>query len=302
MTEKLLISIITPSLNRADMIVTAIESVLAQNYPHFEHIIVDGGSTDGTLERLKRYPHLKVLVGHDKGMYDALNRGLAIAKGEIIGFLNSDDLYAESVFAIIAEKFKNAKTFAVVGKALVFITKPNGETQIIYYLSPDSASLLELSTIGNHVFNAWFFRRSVFEKIGNFNIEYRIVGDREFMLRFVFSNLHYEILNKQVYRYLQHDGSMTFNLSDQEFENEVNEHFKMTGYYLEQKKLPQTARTLIQQLRARDTIKMTVIATKTSLRKGYHYFFEGIKYDPKWPFRFVQIAFKYIKRAAKFPE
>jgi glycosyltransferase involved in cell wall biosynthesis len=302
MTEKLLISIITPSLNRANMIVAAIESVRAQNYPHFEHIIVDGGSTDGTLERLKRYPHLKVLVDHDKGMYDALNRGLAIAKGEIIGFLNSDDQYAKSVFAIIAEKFNNTKILAVAGSAQVFVTTPNGETQIIEILSPDSASLLELSTIGNHVFNAWFFRRSVFEKIGNFNLEYQIVGDREFMLRFVLSNLHYEILNMQVYRYLQHDGSLTFNLSDQKYERIVNEHIKLTGYYLEQKGLPQTARALIQQLRTRETIKMTVIAAKTSLRKGYYYFIEGIKYDPKWLFRFVQKAFKYIKRSPKFPE
>ena len=174
--------------------------------------------------------------------------------------------------------------------------------QIIDNLSPDSASLIELSTLGNHIFNAWFFRRSVFEKIGNFNIEYRIVGDREFMLRFLLANLHYEILNKQVYRYLQHDGSLTFNLSDQKYERIVNEHIKMTGYYLEQKELPQTARALIQQLRTRETIKMTVIAAKTSLRKGYHYFIEGIKYDPKWPFRFVQKVFKYIKRSPKFPE
>jgi glycosyltransferase involved in cell wall biosynthesis len=299
MTEKLLISIITPSLNRADMIVAAIESVLAQNYPHFEHIIVDGGSTDGTLELLKRYPQLKVVVDHDKGMYNALNRGLELAKGEIIGFLNTDDLYAESVFAVVAEKFNNSEIMAVAGSAQVFATSSTGEMVIIDNLSPDSASLIELSTLGNHIFNAWFFRRSVFEEIGNFNVEYRIVGDREFMLRFVLTNLHYEILNKQVYRYLQHDGSLTFNLSDQKYERIVNEHIKMTGYYLEQKELPQTARALIQQLRTRETIKMTVIAAKTSLRKGYHYFIEGIKYDPKWPFRFVKIAFIYLKRAMK---
>ena len=302
MTEKLLISIITPSLNRADMIEAAIESVLAQNYPHFEHIIVDGGSTDGTLEHLKRYPHLKVLVDHDKGMYNALNRGLELAKGEIIGFLNTDDQYADRVFAVVAEKFKNSKTMAVVGSAQVFVTTPDGEMQIIDNLSPESASLIELSTLGNHIFNAWFFRRSVFEEIGNFNIEYRIVGDREFMLRFVLGNLHYEILNKQVYRYLQHDGSLTFNLSDQKYERIVNEHIKMTGYYLEQKELPQTARALIQQLRTRETIKMTVIAAKTSMRKGYHFFIEGIKYDHQWPLRFVQKAFKYLKRTPRSPE
>ena len=74
------ISIITPSFNRCGMITQAIESVLAQNYPHFEHIIVDGGSTDGTLDILSKYSHLKIISEPDKGMYDALNKGLNIAR------------------------------------------------------------------------------------------------------------------------------------------------------------------------------------------------------------------------------
>ncbi|MBA4385687.1 MAG: glycosyltransferase, partial [Anaerolinea sp.] len=95
------ISVITPSLNRAGMIADAIESVLAQNHPHFEHIIVDGGSTDGTLEMLTKYPYLHVISGKDRGMYDAINRGLEIARGEIICFLNSDDLLPPNVLPII---------------------------------------------------------------------------------------------------------------------------------------------------------------------------------------------------------
>jgi len=79
MIEKLLISIISSSLNLAGMILTAIECVLTQNYPSFEHIIVDGGSTDGTLDILVKFPHLKVFSGQDMGMYDALNRGLVLA-------------------------------------------------------------------------------------------------------------------------------------------------------------------------------------------------------------------------------
>ena len=74
-------------------IADAIESVLSQHIPDVEHIIMDGGSTDGTLEILKKYPHLIVVSGPDNGMYDAINKGIGISKGEWIGLLNADDLY-----------------------------------------------------------------------------------------------------------------------------------------------------------------------------------------------------------------
>ena len=111
------VSIITPSYNRAGMIETAIQSVLSQNYPEVEHIIMDGGSTDGTLEVLKKYPHLRVVSEPDQGMYDALNKGLNLAHGEIIGFLNTDDFYAPGVFAKIALQFSEKTVDAVAGLA-----------------------------------------------------------------------------------------------------------------------------------------------------------------------------------------
>ena len=115
-----LVSIITPSFNRADLIGHAIESVLKQDYSPIEHIIIDGGSTDGTLDLLAQYPHLKVVSGPDNGMYDALNKGLKLAQGEIIGFLNTDDLYAPDMLKEIAGYFSNAEVEAVAGRAGVF--------------------------------------------------------------------------------------------------------------------------------------------------------------------------------------
>jgi hypothetical protein len=120
------------------------------------------------------------------------------------------------------------------------------------------------------------------------------------MLRFALSNLGYAILDRQVYRYRQHAGSLTFELNDQKFEQIVGEHLKMSGHYLEQKNLPRTARRLIRQLRTRDTIKMSVICARTKhLGKGFYYFREGIKYDPSWPIRFVQKGLEYITRTPK---
>ena len=82
-----------PCLNRVNLIREAIESVLAQDYPNFEHIVIDGGSTDGTLDVLREYRHLKLISEPDNGLYDAVNKGIRLAQGELIGWLNSDDVY-----------------------------------------------------------------------------------------------------------------------------------------------------------------------------------------------------------------
>jgi hypothetical protein len=222
-------------------------------------------------------------------MYDALNKGLELANGEIIGFLNTDDLYAEEAFAIIAEKFQKQNTPAVAGEALIFTISPDGDKNIISNYSPKGTRLLENSTIGDPYFNAWFFRRSVFEKIGNFNIHYRIAADREFMLKFALSGLKYTKVHKLVYQYRQHADSMTFDITDQKLERIVEEHIFMTGAYLEQRSLPIEARNLIRKLRTRDTLEMAVRnLKKRNFYKFAYYSQQGIKYDPLWFLNFAR--------------
>jgi glycosyltransferase involved in cell wall biosynthesis len=109
------ISVITVSFNQGEFIRQNIESVLAQGYPNFEHIIVDGGSTDSTVEILKSYGHLKWTSGPDRGQSDALNIGFSRATGDIIAWLNSDDWYAEGVFHQLAQHMPDAPV--IIGKA-----------------------------------------------------------------------------------------------------------------------------------------------------------------------------------------
>lgn len=96
------ISIVTPSFNSAIFIEDCIQSVVNQNYPNYEHIIIDGGSTDGTVEILNKYSHLKWVSEPDEGQSDALNKGFKIANGEIIGWCNSDDVYLKGTFEKVA--------------------------------------------------------------------------------------------------------------------------------------------------------------------------------------------------------
>jgi glycosyltransferase involved in cell wall biosynthesis len=292
------ISIITPAFNRKDMLETAIKNVLMQNYPNLEHIVVDGGSNDGTQDMIKKYPHVRFISESDRGMYDALNKGLSMSNGEIVGFLNTDDLYADNILLDIASNFTDENFMAIAGCAIVFSKTSDGKTVTIGRYSPKDKTLLECSTIGSNYFNAWFFRRSVFEKIGAFNINYRIAGDRDLMLRFALNNLHYIELDKVVYQYLQHSESLTFHDSDEKREQIVEEHLSMTSFYLQNTTLSKLERRLIIQLRTNESVNMATRAIrKWRLRKFFYYFYEGTKKDLFWTYKFIKsiLVFRFKK-------
>src|SRR5215469_4305509 len=110
-----LVSIVTPCLNAARFIEETIQSVLAQDYPAIEYIVMDGGSNDGTLDILKRYQgRLRWLSAKDKGQADAVNRGFALTQGEIFAFLNADDTYLPGAVALAVEGFARKPEPAVV--------------------------------------------------------------------------------------------------------------------------------------------------------------------------------------------
>jgi glycosyltransferase involved in cell wall biosynthesis len=212
MNQSLFFSVITPSFNRVGFIRTAIESVLAQHYEPFEHIIMDGGSTDGTLELLASYPHLRVVSEPDQGLYDALNKGIGMAKGEIIGQLSSDDFYAPGIFSLIAELFsQNPEVEAVSGGARIF-ERPQGiEQTIMEYAGVSEEEIPYRATIGVGVFNAWFFRKTIFERIGGYSLEYPVVADSDFLIRCYLGKIKVIPLSSVIYHYLQHAESLTVN-------------------------------------------------------------------------------------------
>src|SRR5580658_7829936 len=100
------ISIVTPSFNSAPTIRETIESVSRQKYPNLEHIVVDGGSKDATLDIVREYPHILWTSEKDEGHYDAMNKGIARSTGDIVAILNSDDCYREGALHLIAEAFQ----------------------------------------------------------------------------------------------------------------------------------------------------------------------------------------------------
>jgi glycosyltransferase involved in cell wall biosynthesis len=229
------ISIITASLNRKDFIGAAIESVLAQNYPDFEHWIIDGGSTDGTLGLLKRYPHLRVLSEPDRGVYDAWNKGIARASGAVLGFLNSDDQYAPGTFWLAADWLGRSSALVFSGGSEIYQRTATGvDVQMHRYVDPRRYHLtVENVTLGFPNINARFFRRAVFEIVGLFNPDYKLSADREFLLRVAMVDLPDCARAQLVYRYRWHAGSLTMNGGNESLLVAVREAILIADIYSE---------------------------------------------------------------------
>ena len=176
------ISIITPSYNQAKFLDEAIKSVINQNYPNFEHIIFDNCSTDGTIDILKKYPHLIWVSESDKGQSDALNKGFKKATGDFVGWLNADDRYLPDCFYSIAKIAKKSQTPDVIygdfrwvddrGNLIKGRDEIDFDLFIFKYLHTSYISSVSA-----------FFRRDIFGE-GNFlNTDYKYSMDYEFFLR-----------------------------------------------------------------------------------------------------------------------
>ncbi|MCW5296892.1 glycosyltransferase [Herbaspirillum lusitanum] len=191
--KPLTISVITVCFNSAQTLETALQSVVGQTWPHIEHIVIDGGSKDGTPEILERFrPHLAQIVSErDKGIYDAMNKGLARASGDVICFLNADDQYASpEVLSDVVQLMGQSSLDAVMGDVSFFHAEnPN---KIVRRYRSDRFHPDHLAYGWMPAHPALFLRRSVTERVGKFKDDYKIAGDFEFIVRaFTGTNLSY---------------------------------------------------------------------------------------------------------------
>lgn len=204
------ISIITVTFNRAHIIRDAIEGVLRQNYKNYEYIIVDGVSKDNTVDILKEYEpqfegRMRWLSEPDKGLYDAINKGIRMATGDVVGIINSDDYFhRDDVFSTIAKAFEDDDSLEVTF----------GNERIIKPENPDVNYRYEAPWY----FRPWMFRiglepphpsfyakKELFEKYGYYKMGYVISADYDLMMRFL-------LVHKAKYKYLNHT-ILTFRAS-----------------------------------------------------------------------------------------
>ena len=178
------ISVITVSYNARETIADTIESVASQTYPSVEHIVVDGASTDGTLEVLERFRDRlsKIVSEPDEGIYAAMNKGLSLATGDVIGTLNSDDVYVdENVLAMVAEVFRDDSVDVCYGD-IFYVDKGDLNRIVRHWKSePYRPGLFEQGWMPPHP--SFFIRHRVLGRVGLFEPRYRFAADFDFMLR-----------------------------------------------------------------------------------------------------------------------
>ncbi len=180
------ISLVTVAYNAADTIGDTLESVVTQSHDSTEHIVIDGASSDKTMDVVEGYRNslAHVVSGPDNGIYHAMNKGIALTTGDIVGTLNADDMYMhESVLQRVANAFEDPTVEACYGD-LIYVDRNNLDKIIRYWTSQEyRPGLFETGWLPAHP--TFFVRRGIYEKYGMFDLQYRIQSDFELTMRFL---------------------------------------------------------------------------------------------------------------------
>ncbi|MBE9046131.1 glycosyltransferase [Pleurocapsales cyanobacterium LEGE 10410] len=271
-----IVSVITVVFNGKEYLEQTIQSIAEQTYKNIEYIIIDGGSTDGTIEIIKQYEDKIVtrwLSEGDRGLYDAMNKGIALAKGELIGILNSDDLYFPNTVAEVVKEYRKIRQPCVIYGDMVRFAE-EGQTESLFRGDLSERAFEKAKIIINHP--TCFVHRSLYEKFGGFNLEYEVGADRELMLRFYRHGTTFIKLDQTLAKF-RLGGTTSDQSLPNIFQREVIQEYKLLNAHA-------IARATIFSCLAGKTIK--------SLRKWLFYRVFGDKIASK-------IIMSYVSK--KFP-
>jgi glycosyltransferase len=275
-----------PCRNGERFIAEAIASVRRQAYPDLEHIVLDACSTDGTLALLQSHPDVHVISEPDRSAHEAMNKGLARASGEVIGFIAVDDLYPDGVLAEVGRRFADEPDLDVVaGHTLVFAGTGTDRHVLIEYVRPHGLRLPEMM-FGVAGFYGVFFRRRVFDVVGRFDETFAFTADLHFLLRVVFAGRNTVCLDRPTILYRMHPGSRTIDPARTNRVQILREHRRMG---LELARAPDCGADARKQLLAWHAVTGVKLAA-ASLAEGR--IGDGLRdvgalwgQDPVWPLR-----------------
>lgn len=223
-----MISIITPSYNQGNFIERTIQSVLLQNSPHLEYVVMDGGSTDNTLEILKRYAdRLRYVSERDKGQSHAVNKGLQMTSGDIIGWLNSDDVYYPHAFTLVEKFFAEHPDIDVIYGQANYI---DDKDQILEPYMTEAWDIERLKQICFLAQPAVFFRRRVVERFGMLNENLNYCMDYDFWLRLALGGVKFAYLPQVLAAYRLYPGTKTVSSAAKAQEESMAMLHRQLGY------------------------------------------------------------------------
>lgn len=216
------VSVITVVRNGVNTIEKTIKSVLGQTYKNIEYIVIDGASTDGTKQIIEKYlDDIAVYISEeDKGLYCAMNKGIEIATGEIIGIINSDDWYDINAVATVVQCFKHQGADVVHGR--------------VNLVSEDGSEKISWIPVLDHLWyqmDVWhptvFVKKDIYQKYGAFDVSYKLAADYEFILRLYSDNVKISFVDETI-AYFRVGG-----LSWQKFMDSINESYRISMVYLD---------------------------------------------------------------------
>ena len=242
-----LLTVITVCLNRADTIAVALASVAGQPGCDIEHLVIDGASTDGTQEILARWPGVRVLSEPDRGLYDAMNKGLRLARGRYVLLLNSDDALADGIVGA-ARPHMQAGTDAICFGTDFRRASPGGTMHVIESITAPDAIVLSptTATLGSPLLNSKILRRDFVHSVGEFDLRYRLAADVDFLLRLSLAKPSVAVLPMIGHHYLEHAGSLTINAGDSAGRRAAEECLAIAAATLERTDLSPRIRFLLQ--------------------------------------------------------
>lgn len=216
------ISIVTPSYNQVEFLERTILSVLNQNYPNLEYIIIDGGSKDGSVEIIKKYEkYISFWVSEpDNGQANALNKGFSIATGELVGWQNSDDIFLPYSFVNVANAYQQNKNIDLFFGNILFLNEIDEIINDLRFVPFNYYSLLYEGTVLSN--QAAFWKRELFEKYGFFNEKYQFCMDYEFWVR-IGNNCKFHFIHEYLGGFRLHRTSKTTTIA----ESGLREHYSI---------------------------------------------------------------------------
>ncbi len=286
------ITIVTPVLNRVALIDGALDSVASQEVDDVEHLVVDGGSTDGTREKVLARSAARLIDAPGTSIYEALNIGIQAGTGDIVGHLNSDDRLAPGTLARVRAAFAAAPNAEMLRGRAVYRTlqdnQPESPVPLLDDLFPERLDLAA-TLLGSPAINAAFVRKALYERIGLYDESLRIAADREWLVRALLAKAAILQIPDTLYVYGVHPDSLTIDKNSRGQVGYVQEHLTITRTYLRRPELSERHRRTFKRLHARETLRLALLRRRGAAEGSpWRALADGFTTQAAWPLSALQ--------------